>query len=230
MPDDDVFVAILTNGSAGRDISPGNLALQMAGIAIGKPAMDPAAITLKTEQLERFVGNYVLEDKSNVTVSRDGDQLYMQGRGPRSAIKAVSETEFFVPGAFTRVFFQADASGRVTSLQIRPRAGMAEIAKRAEQAPQARVEIPVDSRILETYAGDYELAPNFILTVTVEDGKLMTQATGQQKVQVYAESETKFFLKVTDAQIEFVKDDSGAVTGLKLYQGGRILPAKKLQR
>ena len=79
------------------------------------------------------------------------------------------------------------------------------------------------------HAGAYELAPNFILTVTVEDGNLMTQATGQQKVRVYAESETKFFLKVTDAQIEFIKDDSGTVTGLKLYQAGRIVPAKKLK-
>ena len=53
----------------------------------------------------------------------------------------------------------------------------------------------------------------------LEDGKLMTQATGQGKVQVFPETETKFFLKVTDAQIEFFKDDKGAVTHLVLHQG-----------
>jgi len=30
---------------------------------------------------------------------------------------------------------------------------------------------------------------------------------------MFAESETKFFLRVVDAQISFTKDDSGAVTG-----------------
>ena len=36
----------------------------------------------------------------------------------------------------------------------------------------------VDPKIYGSYAGQYELAPNFILTVTAEDGKLMAQATG----------------------------------------------------
>jgi len=88
----------------------------------------------------------------------------------------------------------------------------------------------VSAQVLEKYAGTYELAPNFDLVVTLEDGKLMTQATGQQKVQIYAESESKFFLKVTDAQVEFVRDEAGNVTGLKLYQGGRIMPAKRLKQ
>ena len=66
--------------------------------------------------------------------------------------------------------------------------------------------------------------------MTVEDGKLVTQATGQSKVQVFPESETKFFLKVTDAQIEFIKDEAGNVTSLKLYQGGQIVPARKVKQ
>jgi len=67
-------------------------------------------------------------------------------------------------------------------------------------------------------------------TVTLEDGKLRTQATGQGKIQAFPESETKFFLKVTDAQIEFLKDDSGNVASLKLYQGGQVLPARSVKR
>ena len=42
-----------------------------------------------------------------------------------------------------------------------------------------------------------------MLTVTVEDGKLMVQATNQKKYQVFAESSTRFFYKVVDAQISF---------------------------
>jgi hypothetical protein len=49
----------------------------------------------------------------------------------------------------------------------------------------------------------------------------MTQATGQSKFQLFAESETMFFLKVIDAQVEFVKNDKGQVTHIVLHQGGR---------
>jgi hypothetical protein len=45
----------------------------------------------------------------------------------------------------------------------------------------------------------------------------------------YAESESKFFLKVVDGQITFVKDEQGKVTGLILHQGGRDLHAKKIE-
>ena len=45
---------------------------------------------------------------------------------------------------------------------------------------------------------------------------------------IFAESETKFFLKVVDAQISFTKDDSGAVTGLILHQGGANQPARRV--
>src|SRR6266511_3325779 len=83
-----------------------------------------------------------------------------------------------------------------------------------------RVAIKIDPKILDAYVGQYELNPNFIITMTREGDRLMTQATGQPKFELFPESETKFFLKVVDAQVTFVKDDKGAVTHLILHQGG----------
>ena len=57
----------------------------------------------------------------------------------------------------------------------------------------------------------------------------MGQATGQPKVELYPEEETKFFLKVVDGQVEFVKSEDGKVTGLVLIQGGQRLPGKKVK-
>ncbi len=95
--------------------------------------------------------------------------------------------------------------------------------------PQERKAIAVASQTLDKYAGQYQIAPNFIITVTNENGKLMGQATGQPKAELFAESETDFFLKVVDAQIKFVKDAQGRVTGLVLSQGGRDVPAQKIK-
>jgi hypothetical protein len=66
------------------------------------------------------------------------------------------------------------------------------------------------------------------MVITVEGGQLMSQATGQGKIPLFAMSETKFFPKVMDAEIEFVKDDKGVVTQMVLHQGpGEIKAARK---
>jgi CubicO group peptidase (beta-lactamase class C family) len=87
--------------------------------------------------------------------------------------------------------------------------------------PAERKAVTLAPKILEAYVGSYELRPGFDMVVTLENGQLMTQATGQRKTSIFAESETRFFLKVVEAEIEFVKDASGKVTHLVLFQGGR---------
>jgi hypothetical protein len=84
-----------------------------------------------------------------------------------------------------------------------------------------RKEITVPADTLRTYAGTYELNPKFALTLTVENDQLMAQATNQPKFPLFAESERRFFLKVVEAEVEFMRDDKGAVTHLILYQNGR---------
>jgi len=92
----------------------------------------------------------------------------------------------------------------------------------------AQGDVVSDAKLYESYAGVYELAPNFNITVTVEDGKLMAAATGQSKAELYPTSATEFFLKVVDAQVTFVKTE-GTVTQLILHQNGRNMPAKKVR-
>lgn len=90
-----------------------------------------------------------------------------------------------------------------------------------------RKEITVAPDQLAQYEGVYELAPTFAITMRVKDGKLMTQATGQQEFELFPESKDRFFLKVVDAQVEFTRDASGKVTGAILHQGGRSMPASR---
>ena len=97
------------------------------------------------------------------------------------------------------------------------------------QTPVARTSITVSPAVLGQYVGRYQIAPDFILTVTLEDGHLMTQATGQNKLEVFAESETKFFLKVVDAQLTFEKDASGKATYVTLHQGGQDRKAPRIE-
>jgi serine-type D-Ala-D-Ala carboxypeptidase/endopeptidase len=99
----------------------------------------------------------------------------------------------------------------------------------APAPPVERVVIDVAEAILETYVGEYELAPNFSIVVTLADGGLSAQATGQAAFPLFAETETEFFLKVVDAQVTFMMDDDGAVAGLVLHQAGANQPARKVR-
>jgi len=89
--------------------------------------------------------------------------------------------------------------------------------------------IELDSKILEDYAGKYRLSPDIVLEVLKENNHLFAQFPALGKVELYPESETKFFLKVIDAQVSFLRDEKGEVTRLIVHQGGSNLPAPKLK-
>jgi hypothetical protein len=91
-----------------------------------------------------------------------------------------------------------------------------------------RKAVEVEPNVLKSYAGTYMLSPFFAITITHEDGKLMAQATGQDKFQLFPESKTKFFYKVVDAQITFAKDEEGKINKLVLHQSGQDVPGMKM--
>jgi CubicO group peptidase (beta-lactamase class C family) len=86
-----------------------------------------------------------------------------------------------------------------------------------------RVEIKVPAATMAKYVGAYELAPTAIMTITLEGEQLMAQLTGQGRLPIFASTETMFFLKVVDAQIEFAADASSLV----LHQNGRAQKAAR---
>ncbi len=86
--------------------------------------------------------------------------------------------------------------------------------------PSERKEITLSKEALEAYVGTYELAPKVDLNITLEGDHLEVQLTGQPKFAMFAESPTSFFLKVVDAQFEFLKDPAGKATQVTLHQNG----------
>ena len=97
------------------------------------------------------------------------------------------------------------------------------------EIPKARIAINLDTAILKQYVGEYELTPGFIITITLENGSLISQATGQGKAELFAENKNFFFLKVVDAQVEFIKGASNTVEKMELHQNGRLIPGNKIK-
>ena len=89
--------------------------------------------------------------------------------------------------------------------------------------------VAIDPRVLEEYAGDYELAPGVAIAFRCRDGKLFTQGPGQPEVEIYPRSQTEFFLKVVEGSVQFVHDSTGIVSRIIIRQGGREISANKIR-
>lgn len=81
---------------------------------------------------------------------------------------------------------------------------------------------------LEAFVGRYQLAPSFILSFFIEDGKLMTQATGQPKIGLTRETATEFGLVGVRARVAFHVGADGKATAVTLFQGGQERRAERI--
>jgi 3-oxoadipate enol-lactonase len=87
------------------------------------------------------------------------------------------------------------------------------------RAERPRATVPV--ALLESYAGQYKLGET-ILTVTVEGNHLLGKISGGEFF-LFPESQSKFFARLQEADIEFEKDGAGAVIQLVIYQAGKAI-------
>ncbi len=83
------------------------------------------------------------------------------------------------------------------------------------------IEEPIDDAILKSYVGIYELREGLSFNIT-KNGKQMTaEITGRDPFEIFPESESVFYLKITEAQIRFNTTDDGVVESLTYTQNGK---------
>ncbi len=209
-------VALLTNGSAEIDA----LGFALLGVLPPHPAM--AAVANAGD----YPGRYPLTPAFAIDVTEADGALFLQATGqPRLPLRPAGRDRFAVLGVPAEVSFERGGTGRVEALVLHQN-GRDQRAPRGDLPPPPK-EITLPPETLQEYVGDYPLTPQFILRITLENGGLRAQATGQPGVPIYAEARDRFFYKVVDAQLIFSRDANGRVTGLVLRQGGREMPATK---
>jgi CubicO group peptidase (beta-lactamase class C family) len=113
----------------------------------------------------------------------------------------------------------------------RERTSQTALAKwREQRRAQARVAIALDTKVLDTYAGDYQFEPppHDVHTVSREGGRLFIDWPKDFKSELFAESESSFFVKVSPVQLRFIKNE-GRVTKLEFLTGGNTLRMKRIK-
>lgn len=226
LPEEDVFVAVLFNSDGN---SPEEISAKLAALAIGKP-YEYKPMALDRTGLLAYAGVYENENGRQRIITASNDTLYSQlGRGPRSSIQAYQKDKFFFDdNAMVTLEFTRSANGEIERLILKSRDGD-EVWNKTDKPIPGPDGITLDKKILERYVGRYEMTPDFAFLITRVTDRLFIQATGQDQLEMFAESETKFFLKVNDAQFEFVADDSGNVTKVIVNQGRRQAEARRRQ-
>ena len=92
-----------------------------------------------------------------------------------------------------------------------------------------RKAISVAPAILKEYVGAYQIAPQVVLNVTLEDERLLTQTGNRPKTEIFPMSDRMFFLKVADVRMIFEENDEGEVFQLAIRQGINDMVAKKVK-
>lgn len=215
-PKTNAGVAILANVQQGSE----SLGFALLG------ARQPAPVRRAVKNAADYRGRYPLTPAFAIDITEAQGQLFLQATGqPRILLREVSVDRFAVGGVAAEVAFERGGDGTVTALVLH-QGGVDQRGPRGSLPPAPReISLPIES--LAEYAGEYRVSPRFALTVTVREGGLALQATGQGANRAFASARDEFFLKVVEASFRFTRDAAGRVDGLVLHQGGRDLSAQR---
>ena len=88
--------------------------------------------------------------------------------------------------------------------------------------------LPIDAKLRSRLAGRYQLAPNFIFTVSDRNGHLMVAITNQPTQEVFPDSPTQWSYRGIKATLEFKLPKTGPATSLILHQNGIEQTARRV--
>ena len=181
----------------------------------GGKVLQPASLEKMTQP---FKSNYAL----GLTVETAGKRKLIQHGG---GIEGFTTMLAYYPDDQLTVVVLANLNGAAPG-QIAGK--LAALAQGEDvKLPSERKAIAVDPNVLSRYVGAYALGPGML--INLEGGQLTSKLGSQNPVPIFPESETLFFAKVIDAQIEFPPtgaDDKASE--MTLHQNGRSQKAKRL--
>lgn len=228
-PDQNVTVVALHNASpAVPDLTPTSITAQLADLFLWKE-MEPRETfevnpDVSPDVYQRYVGRYDYGG-AIMAITKEGDQLFAQLTGqPRFEIFPASETKFFWKVVEANVEFLLDETG--TCVAARHVQGTSDF-KAEKMVDQPGIDLT--PKQLDDFIGvyDYKQAK---MKITRQGSQLVAQLKGQQAFPIFPTATDLFVWKVVEAQIKFVRNKEGRVTGAVHSQGGVDLEVEKIEK
>jgi CubicO group peptidase (beta-lactamase class C family) len=225
-------VVVLTNG--------GDPVEEIAYAALGIPFTPTPpfeSVDLDAALLDAYTGTYDLGGGAQVAVTRAGTALSAQLTGQGAARIYPQGFDHFAYRVVSATYrFVRDAGGKVVGFQLF-QDGQTTVGRRLAADGKAAV-LPTDlnppvltlsQAALDAYVGTYRRTSG-TFTVARSGTGLTAQITGQSPFPIFAYAKDRFYFNVVDADLSFLRDSSGAVTGAVLHQNGLVWPVAPMVR
>jgi CubicO group peptidase (beta-lactamase class C family) len=217
---------LLTNTGDFDDDLPMDFMVRGAPLAIREVAVARTMLAAYAGEYEIAPGRRAvvrLEDDGALTVRIPGNV--------RFRMYAESDSSFFLKRTPWRLRFTKDASGAVSALVLNM-GGADQTARRVSDAPSAAAapagvrDLPLTAEEMARYEGTYALTMDgrtLDLRVFVQDGKLMSQAAGQQAFPLRYQGDHAFIPTFSDEVSLVFTVQNGRAASATLHQGGRMV-------
>jgi 3-oxoadipate enol-lactonase len=126
-----------------------------------------------------------------------------------------------IPGAERDIIINA---GHLVQLE-QPEVLMDKLVPFIDLQERKTVAVPLD--VLQACTGLYNTGHE-VVTIGFEGGHLTMQVPGQAVFPLFAESPSKFFLKISEVEIEFIRGAAGKVTQAVIHQDGATIQAPRM--
>lgn len=224
LPASDISVAVLYNADSGRPgmLGTGRLANLLAAQAIGKPYPEKIPVEMDADALRGYEGVYRIDaDTTRSLRVVDGRLTSQRSGGQVQPLIPVGGDVFLFEEGFSRIVFERAGDGTVAAMRFfEEDEGEGErVARSDEPLPSARAEVVLPREALERVVGEYAFQGT-TLRVFLDGDTLRTRLASQPAFELFAESDSVFFLKVVDATLRF-SPETGTPTAVTLLQGGR---------
>jgi CubicO group peptidase (beta-lactamase class C family) len=222
-PEKDLHLITLSNNMTADHAAVGEAMVRTyLGETIEIPA-ERKLLHVKEDILERYVGAYELATDVLLDIYIENGGLKARAtKQDAFDLYAQSDSSFYALVAVIDITFHMGDDGKASALTLEQ--GGAKIKARRFVLPDLRLQLPEAK--LKRLEGTYEIQPGFNLEISVKDGKLMAQATGQPSFELFAESDTRFFATEAFIDVEF-EIKGGKATAVTLNQAGHVMRAEK---
>jgi CubicO group peptidase (beta-lactamase class C family) len=233
IPSRHLYVVILSNKAT---IGPGKFSSLIAMRLVGKPIASPPGFKISQKKMKEFMGVYLVHrvgsritsnagsDKVYRYITLTNDSLFSQRTGAsKTAMLNVGEDLFLFNESSNYAQFHRDGKGKVNSVEIfsiPTNYGPNESEPLTElPLPVEKVIVSIPESVTSKYKGKYDFGGGLFMDVITEGSRVYLQPGGQEKEEMFPESDTKFFFKSVDATVEFQVSANGTVTGMIFKQG-----------
>jgi CubicO group peptidase (beta-lactamase class C family) len=205
------FIDMSTPHAAGALYSTTEDLLKWEQALYGGRVLQPASLEKMTTP---FLDNYAF----GLTVTNGGGRKKISHGGGIEGFNTVLE---YYPDDKLAVVVLENSAGAASPGEIADKLAAVAHGEQVKLTSE-RKEITLPPEKLQRLVGAYKMQDGPTMLIALNGTQLTTKLGNQQAIPLFAESESRFFLKVVDAQLDFA---DGQVT---LHQGGTDHVGKKL--